>query len=88
MSIVAKQGGFTDKPFFEIGDAAEREVLQVSFSRAARSDQTPLDPNPRLPRIEVSNLSASNGLAVAIGTRSSCATDRRDERGSRCSDRC
>jgi LemA protein len=32
MSIVAKQGGFTDKPFFEIGDAAEREVPQVSFS--------------------------------------------------------
>ena len=32
MSIVAKQGGFTDKPFFEIGDAAEREAPQVSFT--------------------------------------------------------
>jgi LemA protein len=31
-SIIAKQGGFTDKPFFEIGDAAEREAPQVSFS--------------------------------------------------------
>ena len=33
MSIAAKQGGFTDKPFFEIGDAAEREVPQVSFTQ-------------------------------------------------------
>ena len=32
MSIVAKQGGFTDRPFFEIGDAAEREAPQVSFT--------------------------------------------------------
>jgi LemA protein len=32
MSIVAKQGGFTDKPFFEIADAAEREAPQVSFT--------------------------------------------------------
>jgi LemA protein len=31
-SIIARQGGFTDKPFFEIGDAAEREAPQVSFS--------------------------------------------------------
>ena len=31
-SVIAKQGGFTDKPFFEIGDAAERETPQVSFS--------------------------------------------------------
>jgi LemA protein len=31
-SIIAKQGGFTDKPFFEIGEAAEREAPQVSFS--------------------------------------------------------
>src|SRR6266498_525494 len=28
-SIIAKQGGFSDKPFFEIGDAAEREAPQV-----------------------------------------------------------
>jgi LemA protein len=32
MSIVAKQGAFTEKPFFEIGDAAEREAPQVSFT--------------------------------------------------------
>ncbi len=31
-SVIAKQGGFTAKPFFEIGDAAERETPQVSFS--------------------------------------------------------
>ena len=33
MSIVANQGGFTDKEFFEITDAADREVPQVSFSQ-------------------------------------------------------
>src|SRR5215213_9465654 len=33
MSIVANQGGFTAKEFFEIGDAAERETPQVSFSQ-------------------------------------------------------
>jgi LemA protein len=31
-SIIANQGGFTAKPFFEIGDAAEREAPQVSFT--------------------------------------------------------
>jgi LemA protein len=31
-SVIANQGGFTAKPFFEIGDAAEREAPQVSFS--------------------------------------------------------
>jgi LemA protein len=31
-SVIANQGGFTAKPFFEIGDAAERETPQVSFS--------------------------------------------------------
>jgi LemA protein len=31
-SIVANQGGFTDREFFEIGDPAERETPQVSFS--------------------------------------------------------
>jgi LemA protein len=31
-SIIANQGGFTAKPFFEITDAAEREAPQVSFS--------------------------------------------------------
>src|SRR5215510_10641911 len=29
-SIIANQGGFTAKPFFEIGDASEREAPQVS----------------------------------------------------------
>ena len=33
MSIVANQGGFTDREFFEITDAADREVPQVSFSQ-------------------------------------------------------
>ena len=31
-SIIANQGGFTAKTFFEIDDAAEREAPQVSFS--------------------------------------------------------
>ncbi|HEX2359467.1 MAG TPA: LemA family protein [Solirubrobacterales bacterium] len=31
MSIVASQGGFTEKEFFEIEDAGERETPQVSF---------------------------------------------------------
>jgi LemA protein len=34
-SIVANQGGFQPKQFFEIGDAAEREAPQVSFSQGA-----------------------------------------------------
>jgi LemA protein len=34
-SVIANQGGFTAKPFFEIGDAAEREVPQVSFTQGA-----------------------------------------------------
>ena len=33
MSIVADQGGFTDKEFFEIEDAADREVPAVSFNQ-------------------------------------------------------
>jgi LemA protein len=33
MSIVANQGGFTDREFFEITDAADREVPQVSFNQ-------------------------------------------------------
>ena len=33
MSIVANQGGFTDKEFFEITDAADREVPQVAFNQ-------------------------------------------------------
>src|SRR5258708_24052890 len=32
-SIIANQGGFTAKPFFEIRDAADREGPQVSFSQ-------------------------------------------------------
>jgi LemA protein len=31
-SIIANQGGFTAKPFFEITDVADRETPQVSFS--------------------------------------------------------
>jgi LemA protein len=33
MSIVASQGGFTDREFFEIGEPSEREAPQVSFSQ-------------------------------------------------------
>lgn len=33
MSIVANQGGFGDREFFEIGDAAEREAPKVSFEK-------------------------------------------------------
>ncbi len=36
-SIVAGQGDYTDREFFEIGDAAEREAPQVSFERPAES---------------------------------------------------
>ena len=41
MSIVANQGGFTDKEFFEISDAAEREVPEVSFDQAAPAADAP-----------------------------------------------
>lgn len=40
MSIVANQGGFTGREFFEIGDAAEREAPQVDFSSTPPA-QTP-----------------------------------------------
>jgi LemA protein len=33
MSIVASQGGFTAREFFEIGEPSEREVPEVSFSQ-------------------------------------------------------
>jgi LemA protein len=32
-SVIANSGGFTPREFFEISDAAEREPVQVSFSR-------------------------------------------------------
>ena len=35
MSIVASQGGFTDREFFEIADDSEREAPQVSFTQPA-----------------------------------------------------
>jgi LemA protein len=40
MSIIAKQGGFTAKEFFEIGEAAEREVPEVSFSDQPAAEKT------------------------------------------------
>ena len=43
MSIVASQGGFTDKEFFEIGDAAEREAPQVSFDQAPAAEAPAAD---------------------------------------------
>ena len=36
-SVVADQGDFSDREFFEIDDAAEREVPQVSFEKQADS---------------------------------------------------
>ena len=33
MSIVANQGGFTDKEFFEIDEPSDREVPEVSFTQ-------------------------------------------------------
>jgi LemA protein len=41
MSIVASQGGFTDREFFEIDDAAERDVPQVSFDQGTAASETP-----------------------------------------------
>jgi LemA protein len=38
-SIIANQGGFTAKPFFEITEAADREVPQVSFSEGQPAEQ-------------------------------------------------
>jgi LemA protein len=32
-SIIANQGGFTEREFFEIEDASEREPVSVSFSK-------------------------------------------------------
>ena len=32
-SVVANSGGFTEREFFEIEDAAEREPLEVSFTQ-------------------------------------------------------
>ena len=41
MSIVANQGGFTDREFFEIEDAADREVPEVSFSQTPPAQAPP-----------------------------------------------
>ena len=37
-SVVAGSGGFTAREFFEIEDAAQREPVEVSFTRAAAGD--------------------------------------------------
>jgi hypothetical protein len=39
LPIIANQGGFTAKPFFEITEAADREVPQVSFSEGQPAEQ-------------------------------------------------
>ena len=36
-SIVAKQMGYTEKPYFEITEAGEREAPQVSFTESSRA---------------------------------------------------
>ncbi len=36
-SIVAEQGGFTEREFFEIENAAEREPVEVKFSQAPQT---------------------------------------------------
>jgi LemA protein len=44
VSIVANQGNFTDKEFFEIGDAAEREAPQVDFGSGSGDPVKPAEP--------------------------------------------
>jgi LemA protein len=39
-SVIANQGGFTAKEFFEIEDAGDREVPQVSFSSEAAGSES------------------------------------------------
>jgi LemA protein len=46
MSIVAQQGGFTDREFFEIEDAADREVPEVSFSQTPPAETPPAGQTP------------------------------------------
>jgi LemA protein len=46
MSIVANQGGFEDKEFFEIEVAAEREAPQVSFDNPPAAPDAPAAPQP------------------------------------------
>jgi hypothetical protein len=45
VSIVANQGGFTDREFFEIEDAADREVPEVSFSQTPPAQTPPASPS-------------------------------------------
>src|SRR5512132_708582 len=40
-SVIANQGGFTGREFFEIEDAAERETPEVSFSSAPPASSAP-----------------------------------------------
>jgi LemA protein len=40
-SVIANQGGFTGREFFEIEDAAERETPEVSFSSAPPTSSAP-----------------------------------------------
>jgi LemA protein len=46
MSIVANQGGFTDREFFEVEDAADREVPEVSFSQPPPAETPPAGQTP------------------------------------------
>ena len=41
MSIVANQGGFESREFFEVEDASDREVPEVSFDQGSAQSATP-----------------------------------------------
>jgi LemA protein len=45
MSIVANQGGFTDREFFEIEEPSDREVPEVSFSQTPPAQTPPASPS-------------------------------------------
>ncbi len=46
MSIIANQGGFTAREFFEIGDAAERGVPEVSFDKGEPGEKSAAGEKP------------------------------------------
>jgi LemA protein len=45
VSIVANQGGFTDREFFEIEEPSDREVPEVSFSQTPPAQTPPASPS-------------------------------------------
>src|SRR5258708_10119419 len=69
-SIIANQGGFTAKTFFEIDDAADRETPQVSFSQPP-ARKIPPGPTPAKPATNSPLARPCSWLPVALATRSS-----------------